>query len=611
MGKNRKGNPKNKELGRCLIKDRNLTKVKNRTTLGKDTWRHTSDIQDGYEWNRINLQSITEQDTLDEFLNTAEMAGAEFTAEKLNIKIVGSAGIGEITGVLGEAEKTRIKELHEEHRQFITIPRRPVWDESTTPEELQSCERESFLNWRRGLAQLKETQQLLLTPYEMNLDVWRQLWRVIERSDVVCQIVDGRNPLLYKCDDLEVYVKEVDPTKEYIVLINKADYLTENQRMCWLEYFTEKNTKVIFWSALEELTSEEDIEIETADSASDIGDNSSESDNEQDNDCDDNDNNNGDNDKVKLETASTVEENTPKECSPVELYNRKKLLSYFRTFHKVVDNKKFAMIGLVGYPNVGKSSTINALVQEKLTAVSATPGKTKHFQTHFIDEELCLCDCPGLVFPSFVSTKAHLILSGILPVDHLRDHISPLNLLAQYIERKVIESTYGINIVKPSEMEDPNRPPTAEEMLSSYAKMRGYMTSSGQPDCPRASRYVIKDYLKGKLLYCHPPPGIFARNFEQSQASKIVLDRILKKEEKESNKPPDARDADEFSGMKISSIDGDFFRGKEPVPHYNAPTGASNGLSTNPDLSQVHKPWKKHNNRNKKREVEAGIQRNL
>ena len=34
----------------------------------------------------------------------------------------------------------------------------------------------------------------------------------------------------------------------------------------------------------------------------------------------------------------------------------------------------------VGYPNVGKSSTINALMKEKKTSVSATPGKTKHFQ---------------------------------------------------------------------------------------------------------------------------------------------------------------------------------------------------------------------------------------
>lgn len=41
-------------------------------------------------------------------------------------------------------------------------------------------------------------------------------------------------------------------------------------------------------------------------------------------------------------------------------------------------------VGLVGYPNVGKSSTINSLLQSKKVSVSATPGKTKHFQTHYL-----------------------------------------------------------------------------------------------------------------------------------------------------------------------------------------------------------------------------------
>ena len=37
------------------------------------------------------------------------------------------------------------------------------------------------------------------------------------------------------------------------------------------------------------------------------------------------------------------------------------------------------VVGMVGYPNVGKSSTINALYGSKKTAVAPTPGKTKHF----------------------------------------------------------------------------------------------------------------------------------------------------------------------------------------------------------------------------------------
>ncbi len=73
------------------------------------------------------------------------------------------------------------------------------------------------------------------------------------------------------------------------------------------------------------------------------------------------------------------------------------------------------MVGLTGYPNVGKSSTINALFGSKKTAVAATPGKTKHFQTLNITERLTLCDCPGLVLPKYAASKAEMVAAGAAP----------------------------------------------------------------------------------------------------------------------------------------------------------------------------------------------------
>jgi len=99
-----------------------------------------------------------------------------------------------------------------------------------TKKELDSLERKTFLEWRRSLADLEEKEGVLLTPFEKNLEVWRQLWRVVERSDVVVQIVDARDPLLFRSIDLENYVKQVNPRKINILLINKADLLTASQR---------------------------------------------------------------------------------------------------------------------------------------------------------------------------------------------------------------------------------------------------------------------------------------------------------------------------------------------------------------------------------------------
>lgn len=126
-------------------------------------------------------------------------------------------------------------------------------------------------------------------------------------------------------------------------------------------------------------------------------------------------------------------------------------------------------VGLVGYPNVGKSSTINALLKNKRVAVSETPGKTKHYQTMFIEDELLLCDCPGLVFPSFVSTKGELILNGILSIDQMRDYVEPISLLLEHIPRQVFEILYGIELPKPKEGQDPKRLPFAEELCSTYS----------------------------------------------------------------------------------------------------------------------------------------------
>jgi large subunit GTPase 1 len=68
-------------------------------------------------------------------------------------------------------------------------------------------------------------------------------------SDVVVQILDARNPLLFRCEDLETYVKEVNPSKRNLLLVNKADFLTERQRELWSEYFDSAGISAVFFSA--------------------------------------------------------------------------------------------------------------------------------------------------------------------------------------------------------------------------------------------------------------------------------------------------------------------------------------------------------------------------
>lgn len=520
---------------------------------------------DKHEADWVKLRSVTQENALDEFLNTAQLADTDFTAEKhASVKIIRVNNHAVDTGsynpyLLTSAEEAKKFKVQKEHIKDLIVPRRPQWDSTTTKYELERMESDAFLDWRRHLAVLQEDHDLLLTPFERNIMVWKQLWRVVERSDLVVQIVDARNPLLFRSRDLEKYVKELNPLKRNLLLVNKADLLTYQQRLAWAVYFKEHGIKYTFFSAakaneilekqkeemeaLKRYADEHNGELppvynpdeknrEEADAASDddfdvdiselteeqkeeflklqreldelegkledydLEDDADEEE-EEENYFEEEDDENLDEDIREMTRIITVEELE-------ELFLR---VAPEPLTEPPAGQPKRLQIGLVGYPNVGKSSTINALVGSKKVSVSSTPGKTKHFQTILLSDKVILCDCPGLVFPNFAYTNGELVCNGVLPIDQLREYTGPCQLVCKRIPKYFIEAVYGITIPTLSETEGGTGVPTSQELLTAYARARGYMTQGfGSADESRAARYVLKDLVNGKLLYVEPPP---------------------------------------------------------------------------------------------------------
>ncbi|CAO3679936.1 unnamed protein product [Umbelopsis ramanniana] len=585
-------------LGRAVIR----SKFKGQKAIGVDEGKlHTTETNEGPGW--VKLQSVTQEGDLDAFLHTAELAGTEFTAERLNIKVVQDSYQNPY--LLSEKEEEETLKKHAENKNRLTVPRRPAWDTATTPDQLKRREQESFLSWRRGLAVLQEEEGLLLTPFERNLEVWRQLWRVIERSQLIVQIVDARNPLLFRSEDLDTYVKEVNPKKRNLLLINKADFLTKSQRRQWADHFDKHNIRYTFFSAALAAKQQEEERIrlekeearqlaQNATTTSDVEDEYEDSEEDEDTpesasslaneveaiDLED--------EAVPIDEKTTSDEqgdnhnNTEIEEADEDEDDRTRIRTTTNLLDLLIEeapsfededpstnpNAGKLMIGLVGYPNVGKSSTINALIGEKRVSVSSTPGKTKHFQTIHLTPSIVLCDCPGLVFPTFSTTKADQVCNGVLPIDQLREFTAPSELVTKRVPKEVIEAIYGIRIRMRSEDEGGSGVPTGEELLRAYAIARGFTKSSqGNPDESRAARYILKDYVNGKLLFCHPPPSIDEKEFnKETHELQKYLD-LQKKLAPTTRVPsnalnyiPPAETSNVARGPKTQAIDSSFFQ---------------------------------------------------
>ncbi|KAJ6984224.1 LOW QUALITY PROTEIN: GTPase LSG1-2-like [Populus alba] len=486
MGKNEKT-----RLGRALVKHHNqmIQESKEKGQFYKS--QHKKVLESFTDVTEIDavMEQVEEGD-----LFSSSSSSVHHPVPNLLIKLDTGSGVSDMT-----AEEKREKQKKEEalHASSLRVPRRPPWNAGMSVEELDANEKQTFLSWRRSLASLEENENLVLTPFEKNLDIWRQLWRVLERSDLLVMVVDARDPLFYRCPDLEAYAREIDEHKRTLLLVNKADLLPFSVRQKWADYFRHLGILFLFWSAKAATAVLEGKILQGP----------------------------------WNEQATLQEMDDP----DTKIYGRDELLARLQSEAETIvrirsksvssgsgpsnfqssggnfagnSAPKHVVVGFVGYPNVGKSSTINALVGQKRTGVTSTPGKTKHFQTLIMSEKLTLCDCPGLVFPSFSSSRYEMIASGVLPIDRMTEHREAVQVVANRVPRHVIEDVYKINLPKPKPYELQSRPPLASELLRTYCASRGYVASSGLPDETRAARQILKDYIDGKLTHHEIPPGI-------------------------------------------------------------------------------------------------------
>ena len=108
---------------------------------------------------------------------------------------------------------------------------------------------------------------------------------------------------------------------------------------------------------------------------------------------------------------------------------------------KKQQKSKKLVVGLIGNPNVGKSSLLNWLVGKKVTSVSSHPGRTKYLQTYNMNKQITLADCPGMMFPMINQSQLIQVICGIYPLSQLRE---PYSIVRFFLERLPLEKIYHI-----------------------------------------------------------------------------------------------------------------------------------------------------------------------
>ncbi|KQK16975.1 guanine nucleotide-binding protein-like NSN1 isoform X1 [Brachypodium distachyon] len=281
---------------------------------------------------------------------------------------------------------------------------------------------------------------------------YKELVKVIEASDVILEVLDARDPLGTRCVDMEKMVRKADPTKRIVLLLNKIDLVPKESVEKWLTYLREELPTVAF-------------KCNTQEQRTKLGWKSS-----------------------KLDKTSNVPQRS--DCLGAE--NLIKLLKNYSRSHEL---KLAITVGIVGLPNVGKSSLINSLKRSRVVNVGSTPGVTRSMQEVQLDRKVKLLDCPGVVMLRSSNSGVSVALRNCKRVEKMEDLITPVKEILNLCPHEKLMSLYNM----PSFT-------SVDDFLQKVATLRGKLKKGGIVDVEAAAKIVLHDWNEGKIPYYTLPP---------------------------------------------------------------------------------------------------------
>ncbi|KAJ6044902.1 uncharacterized protein N7446_003098 [Penicillium canescens] len=217
-------------------------------------------------------------------------------------------------------------------------------------------------------------------------------------------------------------------------------------------------------------------------------------------------------------------------------FGKGSLIALLRQFSSLHSDRKQVSVGLIGYPNSGKSSIINTLRNKKVCTVAPIPGETKVWQYVTLMKRIYLIDCPGVVPPSQTDTEEDILLRGVCRVENVHNPEQYIPAVLRRVQPRHLERTYGIKW-----QED------HIDFLALLARKGGRLLRGGEPDVDGVAKMMINDFLRGKIPWFTPPPklqGKDGKDEEKIEGREGRLGEMGRKRKLNENDEPATKEAD-------------------------------------------------------------------
>jgi len=310
----------------------------------------------------------------------------------------------------------------------------------------------------------------------------RELFRLIEQSDVVIEVLDARDPLACRSHSIEQQIVSMksnvtNGNKKLVLLLNKIDLVPSDVLTEWIRILRREFPVIAF-------------KCNTQNQKSNLSQS-----------------------KAKFTQSRNTSQSVGSDA----------LLQLLKNYSRSLNLKTNLSIGFVGYPNTGKSSVINSLKRSRAVGTSSTPGFTTDLQEVRLDSHIKLIDSPGVLLNEN-DNSVDLVLKNAVRVDSV-DGFAAVNDIMERCDFNVLMQVYQIAEFSKT-----------SEFLFLVAQKTGKLKKGGVPDIEQAARLVLQDWNSGKIPFYTQPPKQEHKDEEISFATtfsdKFDIDALLRQNHK-------------------------------------------------------------------------------